>query len=56
MKIFRVIGIGLVILILQALMSDVFNSFEHMLISLFGALNATFDSVGTHANVIHLGM
>ena len=45
MKIFRAIGLGLAILILQATMSEVFNAFENTAISFFDASEAIFDSV-----------
>ena len=56
MKIFRAIGLGLIILILQALMSNVFKAFEYMLISIFGAFNNIFDAFGSSASEIHLGI
>ena len=56
MRIFRALGLGLVILILQALMSNVFHAFEYMLVSLFGALNGVFTAVESTASVIHLGI
>jgi hypothetical protein len=47
MKIFRALGLGLVILILQATMGSVFNSFENMLITFFDTTSVVLETSQT---------
>ena len=54
MKIFRAVGLGLVILILQTSMGTVFHSFENALIQFFGTLQSVFEIVETQTATISI--
>ncbi len=54
MKIFRAVGLGLVILILQTSMSTVFHSFENALIQFFGTMQSVFEIVETQTATISI--
>lgn len=50
MRIFHAIGLGLTILVLKALMGDVFHAFETTLLHFFSAMNSTLDAASVYTS------